>query len=110
VILTSDLRAQQLSGLGRLLGCRLLRPPGCRNTPTDWGRDFDISSFDIFLELIESGAFGNSFPGRQTAVEDFVHFFEGLAFGLGSGEEHVDKGTAIEGCEDHIHLPITSTS
>ena len=68
--------------------------------------DFDITSLNIFLKLVESGSLRYRFPGWESAIKDLVHLLQGLAFCLWCSEEHVNECHAIEGSEDHIHLPI----
>lgn len=71
-----------------------------------WRSDFEVSCFDIFLELIQPGALWYGLPGGEAAVEDVVHFFQCLALGLRCGQEHVDESSSVKSRENHVHLPV----
>jgi hypothetical protein len=73
---------------------------------SNWLSDLEVSGFDVLFELVQSGALWHRLPSWETTFEDFVHFFQGLSLGLGCCQEHMDEGCAIEGGEDHVHLPV----
>lgn len=83
----SMLRLQGWSGVGDTLSVAV----GGMCT----GGDLQLALLDISLELVEAGGAGLGLPGWDAAVEDVVHLLEGLALGLGSGEEHLSKHQQI---------------
>lgn len=44
-------------------------------------------------------------PGRDVGVKELVNLLEGLAGGLGVGEEDVEGHEEAESAEDHLRLP-----
>ena len=69
-------------------------------------RNLNLSSLDIFLQLVQSRTFLNALPGFDTTVKHIVHFLQGFTLRFGRREEHVDECQAIERPEYHIHLPV----
>jgi hypothetical protein len=70
------------------------------------GRDLDVASLDIALELIKPGVNLASPPSGNARVKHVIHLLQSFAFGLGRGEEHVNEGKGVEGAKNHIHLPV----
>lgn len=69
-------------------------------------RNLNITLLDVASKLVKTRSQATSLPRRNTTVEHLVHLLKRLALGLGSGQEHVDKGEGVEGAEDHVHLPV----
>jgi hypothetical protein len=69
-------------------------------------RDLEVAGLDLLGQLVEPALLLDGLPGRAARVEDVVHLLERVALGLGGHEGHVDKGGAVEGREDHVHLPV----
>lgn len=111
----------------RTMSTGLLDSRWCRGRRVSGSRvrsrsDLQVALLDITLQPVETRGTAVRLPSRNAAVEDVVHLLKGLSLCLGSAahllarpsvldrydlrEEHVDESKAIEGSEDHVHLPV----